>query len=79
LVDVQKTTNLYDELTNETPDLAPIFKINQQYAKLKFSLVNHNFLISNQIIDEFVQVIKDWRIIFEANRPYFAPVFAYGA
>lgn len=38
--------------------------------------VNNKFTISNQIIDDFIQIIKDWRIIFEANRPYFAPVFA---
>lgn len=49
--------------------------LNDDYKKTKVLSVNNTFTISNHIIDEMIEIIKGWRIIFEANRPYFAPVF----
>jgi hypothetical protein len=28
--------------------------------------VNNEFVISNQIIDQFVEVLKEWKVVFEA-------------
>lgn len=28
--------------------------------------VNHDLVLTNSIIEEFIQTLKDWKIIFEA-------------
>ena len=33
-------------------------------------LVNPSFTASNQIISQFIEIVKDWKLMFNLNRSY---------
>ncbi|MDP3962777.1 MAG: hypothetical protein Q8Q03_02850, partial [bacterium] len=49
----------YDDLINGTPKLAPLFKLNEEWNVSKGQFVNHNFVLSNTDIDNFISELQN--------------------
>lgn len=47
-----------------------LFELGLWVALHQKEAVNNAYILTNQIIDEFIQTIKDWQVIFADYRSY---------